>query len=226
MKSLFPNPKSIAFRDAATAAKWLLVHVGESHWAKHFSRNRNGGDSFRSAFGGMGSLNDLVLCQANHHVIRPHQEPIANELLLCLCAISYELCRGGQLSPDAAIDACGSMGNQLSGCRCRACGYALVSERSLLSLSAYYEARMAIRTGIERSDVPGAVMEAMERVEPTSGSARFRHHAEAAGINFSSDSGWVRPCPACGSEDTCVYRWDYDGRDFTEADNNLEINKR
>lgn len=64
----------------------LLEELGESHWAewlRHDSvlladSNPEGLDHFLSALGGMGSLNDLVICRVNGHRVDKTDESKIN----------------------------------------------------------------------------------------------------------------------------------------------------
>jgi hypothetical protein len=49
--------------------------------------------------------------------------------------------------------------------------------------------------------------------------------AQCSGIFYSEDDSWMRPCPRCKSDDTCVYRWkEYNDR-FIATDDNLPLRK-
>ncbi|HSM36235.1 MAG TPA: hypothetical protein VK837_07560 [Longimicrobiales bacterium] len=75
------------FEAALCAMHDLLVEVGESRWARWIDRDlelwRRSRDVVHhlSAYGGMGSLNDVVLCRDNAHSLSPRQEPWADMLL-------------------------------------------------------------------------------------------------------------------------------------------------
>ena len=72
------KPKTISFDDGKRVLEALLSDVGERHWADHVSRASAA--SFRGLLGGMGSLNDLVLCRANFHRVSDDDDPRANSL--------------------------------------------------------------------------------------------------------------------------------------------------
>ncbi len=69
------------------AMKRLLDAVGESHWAKWIDtdikvwRANCDVSHHLSAYGGMGSFNDIWICRANQHTLTEAQEPWANTLL-------------------------------------------------------------------------------------------------------------------------------------------------
>jgi hypothetical protein len=67
----------------------LLRDHGETHWLPWAMRCRNELETYDSAafdhvlgaFGGMGSLNDLLILTANGHAVRPGQEHSVNDRL-------------------------------------------------------------------------------------------------------------------------------------------------
>ena len=77
----------------------LLQGCGEQHWSSWLARDRtaiqgsdfSGVEHFLSAFGGMGSINDLVLHPSNGHRVRPSETDEINARLRRLLARSYEL---------------------------------------------------------------------------------------------------------------------------------------
>jgi len=221
---MFGRKKKISFSQAVEAAHWLLTTVGERNWVGHFAAHRNGQTAgFRSIFGGMGSFNDLVICRANNHLVEADQEPLANQLLRSLSSICYATSARGDLTSAEALGACGTIGHELQGWRCRDCGYGRISPADLNALAAYYDVAQAIEGGITSGSFLEGIQTVWERLDADDNQFRFRSTAERSGINFSDDKGWMRPCPYCGSDDTCVYRWDFDGRDFTPSSDNLAM---
>lgn len=67
----------------------LLRDHGETHWLGWVERCRSelamydaaAFDHVLGAFGGMGSLNDLLILGANDHVVRPDEESAVNDRL-------------------------------------------------------------------------------------------------------------------------------------------------
>lgn len=65
----------------------LLRQHGETHWLGWVMKCRRelatydaaAFDHVLGAFGGMGSLNDLLILAANGHVVRPEEEPAVND---------------------------------------------------------------------------------------------------------------------------------------------------
>lgn len=75
----------------------LLSGCGETHWAEWIQRDsekigrhqRHGLDSLLSTFGGMGSLNDVLVHPVNGHPIDPNEIDRVNEELGALRSAVY-----------------------------------------------------------------------------------------------------------------------------------------
>ncbi len=224
---MFGKKYKITFREAVVATHWLLSTVNENKWISHFASYRNGNtDGFTNVYGGMGSFNDLVLCKANNHRIENDKEPLANELLNCLSSIAYTAAGKGELTAHEAITACGNIGSELSGWRCRDCGYGELSPDSIYSFAAYYDVRQAIETGIKTESFLDSIKAVWNQFNSTEKVNRFRKAVKISEISLSQSTGWMRPCPKCQKEDTCVYRWDFNGRKFVPSQDNLAVKKR
>ena len=96
-----------AYEHALHATEGFLRRVGEQHWAnwlqEDFAAWRETGDvsHHRRAYGGMGSLNDVIICRMNQHQITSQQEPWANSLFQWLKAILFHLSEHPTKSPTA-----------------------------------------------------------------------------------------------------------------------------
>ena len=77
----------------------VLRRYGENKWAARleedlfFIRKRDayGAKRFRTHFGGMGSLQDLIVCPENGHAIAPENVANVNGELTTLLSKAYEL---------------------------------------------------------------------------------------------------------------------------------------
>jgi hypothetical protein len=80
------HPEIQALAELIEKAQALLTKHGEKHWASWLEQDtrriRNldlyGIEHFLSAFGGMGSINDLVLHPINGHLIQESETDAAN----------------------------------------------------------------------------------------------------------------------------------------------------
>jgi len=77
----------------------LLRSCSENHWANWLSKSAtllrrgqfNGIEHFEGAFGGMGSINDLVLTPINGHTIQESEVVFYNEKLLYHLSVAQDL---------------------------------------------------------------------------------------------------------------------------------------
>ncbi len=215
------KPKTISFADAQRVLATVLRDVRCNYWADQVSAAS--ANSFRSLLGGMGSLNDLIICHENHHEIAAEKEPLANELVCCLTSICSTASKEGQLTAEAAVVSCGTINLVLTGWRCLACGYAQITTRSARSLIAAVEVRKAIRDGIDQHSPADALLALWRSAEDLDIICNVAKKAQMSGIYQAEGDRWMRPCPSCGSDDTCAYRWRQDHDGFVPTYNNLPL---
>jgi len=215
------KPKTISFDDAQRVLVAVLNDVRCTDWADRLAGVAP--SSFPSILGGMGSFSDLIVCRENQHEVSSEREPLANELVSCLSSICYTSSREGDLTADAAIASCGTISLVLTGWRCLVCGHAQATSRGVRSLIAAIDVRRSIRDGIAQRTASDKLL-ALWRAPEDSDRVRFLvERARTSGIGYSESDSWMRPCAACGSDDTCVYRWRRDGDRFVPADDNLPL---
>jgi hypothetical protein len=209
------------FPQALEATKALLTAVGESQWADWVSsdlvewRESRGVAHHLSAYGGMGSFNDILICAANAHGVTPAQEPWADSLFQHLKSVCYALARnlGCDLDGQALLSSFGSAESLLNGSRCLACGYRETTVSQLESLLASRHLPRVVTQRILEGTLQEVVAEVLElRVPGVEGDRqRIRRLCDASGVPIVQRSSWMRPCPRCESEDTAVYRWQTNG---------------
>ena len=215
------KPKKIAFDDAKRVLDALLSEVGEQHWASQVGRSSS--SSFRGLLGGMGSLNDVIICRQNSHKVTDEDDPRANALLTAMIGVCYEASSRGPLLASDAARLCVGEGIVLSGSRCRQCGHSFMGSRSLLSHLA--TVRLAsVMADSSASDWPvGSLLAYWHTRESDQAVAALADRLRSAGIEYSPGDGWMRPCRACHSEDTCIYRWRITDTSIYPSDDNLTI---
>lgn len=79
----------------------LLRRYGENEWSARidddlfFLRKNDayGAQRFLTYFGGMGSLQDLMICPENGHPVSPSEASVVNQKLASLLSGAYELAR-------------------------------------------------------------------------------------------------------------------------------------
>jgi hypothetical protein len=223
---------SSQFAQTLAAIHALLVAVGETHWAKwietdiHEWHESEDVSHHLSAYGGMGSFNDVYICAANGHSVTHHQEPWANALFDHLKALSYTLAtnRGRDLHASKLVSVFDKSPRRMTGWRCLGCGHSEATNRELESFLAIRHLPEFLTQGL----MAGTLKESVEAVlslrapEVDLERERLRKLLRSAAIPIVDRSDWMRPCPKCGSEDPAVYRWIIDGG-VTPASDNLPI---
>lgn len=216
---VWSSSKGIAFADVKEILVEILKDVRCDNWADRVAAVTP--STFHSLLGGMGSFTDLVICRENHHVITTDREPLANELVSCLSRIAYASSQEGPVAADAAVELCGTLSLVLSGWRCLECGHGQITSRGVKSLNAAVEVRRAIKEGIAQGTPSASLLTLWRTADNSKGFQELIGRARSSDIDYSDSDEWMRPCPVCGSNDTCVYRWKDEGNRFVPAGGNL-----
>jgi hypothetical protein len=215
------------YLDALNAMHDLLGALGERHWRTWIARDIDEWESQKSvqhhlsAYGGMGSFNDLGF-----------EDVWLGTLFDDLKSACYHFAHHPTVKPNPRVleRSMGSTGFQLSGWRCLACGYGVVSHRDI----DYFIARRVIR---ERLLAEAGRMRLREFVASVARSRprdavltleRVADWANRSGLNIRDSNDWLRPCPCCGSDDTAVYRWllvEEGDQRFVPSHDNLALRK-
>lgn len=213
------------YPDALYAMHDLLGALGEQHWRSWIAQDidewetRKSVGHHLSAYGGMGSFNDIVFEDAWLGTLFDDLKSACNYFAHCPTA-----------KPDgrALERSMGSVGFELSGWRCLVCGYGVVSEQNI----DYFVARRVIRKLIlaeaTRTRLLGFVRSVVSERPSDSVFSRDNVAAwiTASGLHVREGNEWLRPCPSCGSADTAVYRWSLvneRGYRFVPSEDNLPL---
>lgn len=217
------------FGDAVSALIELLAAVGEKGWVAtledHRKTWRQSGDasSHRAIYGGMGSFNDVLICRQNNHHVTEEQEPFVGQLFNDLSSVCYALSQQQGFTADALRLKLGTAGSSMQGWRCRECGYGEVSRRDIDYYLAYRVVREAMIASAARGMLVDCVRQTLGLNFPEIAESRRKlsERLIASGIAVHDRKGWMKPCPECQSENTCVYRWIElkDGAFRPDADN-------
>jgi len=229
------------YEQALTAMERLLCAVNEKHWGdwvrEDLNRWRASSDTSHhlSAYGAMGSFNDVAICHG-YHKVNTAQEPWAIVLFEWLRAVCYYLAHhpheqfaapalarligrhesslaafvGGDKAPASMRGYVGS-DHSLGGWRCGACGHAEVSIRHI----DYYIAEDVIPRMVFDACEKGTLNEVVDTALSLDiqGLEESRRElvlaAEASGIVVRDKEGWMWECPKCGQQHSCVPRWKY-----------------
>lgn len=205
------------YKSTLNAMYKLLNDAGVKFWAEWILKDVEDWEESKlvehhlSAYGGMGSLNDVVICVQNNHKVKKEQEAWINTLLSSLKAISFYLAK----SPKDKININDIKKSlkynyvKIQGTRCLNCGY---SELSLSDIDNFIapkiiddeivDALMEDRLisfvdNVINLNLPQIIIE-REKIEKI---------ICESNISFTKLNRWMRPCPECGSDDTAVYRW-------------------
>ncbi len=164
-----------------------------------------------SAYGGMGSFNDVVICTENKHYISKIQEPWVNRLFDCLKSLCWCTAKSvnNQVSINDIKQNLGYKRSNIQGWRCLECGYSELNSTDIDSYIASYIIIDDIVSFIEQQDLKAVVEHIWCMDSPRIEQERqlIRSIAKGSNINISNRVGWLRPCPICKSDDTAVYRW-------------------
>ena len=240
-----PLPAEItSYEQALLATEGFLRRMGEEHWANWLQqdlaawRERRDVSHHRSAYGGMGSFNDVYICPANTHRLTNEQVPWANALFVWLKALLHYLSQrpterptasalrnavgsrvpslsafvGGERAPDSMRGfAAGRI--ELTGARCLACGYGELTQADIDSVIAGELVADLVFQACEHGTLPDAVDRVLKLDVPAVAEWRqqLRAAATASGIHLIDTDRSMRHCPKCQSDDTATYRWDFVG---------------
>jgi hypothetical protein len=249
------------YEHSLTAIKRLLDAVGETHWAEWIRtdieqwRSNHDTSHHLSAYGGMGSFNDIWICRANQHRITEDQEPWANILFQWLKSICHFLVQhpndsftaealsnavgrhdsalsafvGGDKAP-ASMREYANEDRKLQGWRCLRCGHSEASHRDIEFLVAQAVVPDMVFRSCELLTLDQLVDQTLACDINGMDNMRIKLAVavRASGISLNDRKGWMRPCPNCGKDDTAVCRWKLiinDGFRFEPSDDNLPLRK-
>ena len=203
----------------------LLGALQSTHWrdwiAKDIAEWQNSKSTRHhlSAYGGMGSFNDLAFT-----------DPWLDTLFGDLKSACNYFAHHPEDMPDISKlkSVMGETDFVLSGWRCFACGYCVVSHRDIERFIAHKVVREHILEEIDH----GHLLEFVRSVIQSPPSDRILSYTNVAewvahaGINIREADGWFRPCSNCNSEHTGAYRWSLsDSQEFIPSKSNLNIRK-
>jgi predicted nucleic-acid-binding Zn-ribbon protein len=214
----------MSYRNALEALHILLDGIGETHWRDWIAHDIVEWDAHRSAthhlsaYGGMGSLDDLYL-SATSYAIPPGKQPWVQALFEGLRSISYVLAKTpaslGAIETWLVRIGTWQRETRLQGWKCRACGYAEVTPEELETFVARHELRPAILDAFKRETLPDLARTLLAS-EPAPAPQRetIARTLDASGIEIRPREAWMRPCPKCGSGETEVNYWRLRGSRF------------
>ena len=214
----------------------LLDRCGDVAWRDsikhHLDLWRSSGESevHRTIYGGMGSFNDLVICEYNGHNVEPDQEPWVNTLLMYLQSLALEYSRKPTVLPDESKIMWSLRPDRviIQGWRCLRCGY---SEASPTDIDAYLcgrflKAKIAacFLTGDVEDIVDSCLKMEFEGLDEARALTASSLEAISAKVQPAED--WNEPCPKCNEHDKAVYSWEVDENNkISPCPDNLPLRK-
>ena len=211
----------VTYPEALKAMYLLLDTIGEEHWRDWIAEDlrewevSNSVEHHLSAYGGMGSFNDMAGPPSEVRGITKAQESLEHFLFCDLKSICYYLAKhvSRPVSVEGILRSMGTMESQLQGWRCLNCSYAEVSLYDIDFYIAEYIIRHGIIDAVKRSNLHGFVRDVITSGMPSMENERstVKDAVLRSGIKIGSGGGWTRPCPRCQSMDTVVYDWQQEG---------------
>lgn len=195
----------------------LLNETGVQFWADWILEDLDNWENNKSvwhhlsAYGGMGSFNDVVICVENNHKVTKQQETWVNHLLMSLQSLAYYLAKyeTSEINVDIIKEKLKYNYSKIQGSRCLACGYSELSESDIDN----FIAPKIISEVMIKALSEGRLIEFIDRVIDMNlpqiyiEREKIKIIIERSNINFTTLQRQMRPCPKCGSNDTAVYRW-------------------
>lgn len=223
----------------------LLDETGVGFWADwmlkdlDYWKNDKSVMHHLSAYGGMGSFNDVVICEENNHKVIKLQEAWVNNLLMGLKSVAYYLAKSekGEINFDILKEKLKYNYSKIQGSRCLACGYSELSESDVDN----FIAPKIINEEIVKALSEGGLIELIDKVihmnlpQIDFEREKIKRIINKSNISFTTLHRWMRPCPKCGSDDTAVYRWNRTKKKtmlmkeierFESSEDNLPLRKR
>lgn len=159
-----------AYEDALKAMYYLLERTGVRFWRDWIDEDLRHWETSKSvkhhlsAYGGMGSFNDVVICRMNNHKVTRQQEFWVNPLFADLKSICYYFAKNiGLPNSVASLEReMGSIGFSLQGWRCLKCCYGEVSPSDIESYIASHLVRRGILQALNESNLENFVKDVLD----------------------------------------------------------------
>jgi hypothetical protein len=247
------------FIHALTALEYLLDKAGENRWRDWLRQDidlwesKKGVSHHLSAYGAMGSINDVWICVQNKHNVTKAQEPWVNNLFEILKGLCFRLAHNPEIDEnikdvdsnryfpifsafknnfkenemDDATSQLSIITSQLHGWRCLKCGHAETSSYNIENYLAKALMPNLLNHAKNEKELKALVDSAFTIEFEGVDEARnqTRRMILDSEIKIIDREGWMRPCPKCGSDDTAVYRWELSKNNFNASKDNLPLKK-
>jgi len=244
------------YEESLQAMEFFLKEVGEEHWLKWIEKDLDEWVSKRSvthhlsAYGGMGSFNDVVICRANNYAIPDGADSWADPIFSWLKSLCFFFAKnpekdftleelkkeigyhdaslsafvGGENAPKSMRGLFGSK-QPIQGWRCLECGHGEVSDDNIN----YYIAQTIVPAHLLEACISNKLIPAVKDLlnlnidNLDDLTTSVNHSITKSLIDINNREGWMRSCPSCRSNDTAVYRWYYSEGKFVPGEDNLPV---
>ena len=205
----------------------LLKESGNDHWANwiqkdiHLWTTQKRVDNHLSAYGGMGSINDLSVGGSDTIGVWK------NKLFDTTKNLTWSFAKGKISTPPLEDKFYRNGSTEISGWRCRDCRHSRIDKSNIeLHLSTEFLPKLFVdyigqNKLIEILDLKTIV--ALDQiVEKRSAIQKLIQNAN---ITLTSGNEWLWTCPVCESKNVCVYRWQIIDNDtkLIESKDNLKM---
>ena len=215
------------YRNALYGLRAILLDAGHSHWADYISEdiyawdNSQSTSHHRRAYGGMGSLNDIVF------VTSALTDVWKNHVFESMRAVAFSFSHHATVDLDSMF--ANPFGFKLLGSICCTCKHSEVSALDVEEIVSLHTIGAIISQNLTEETV--LRLQNIESLRESLPASEVRKKIVdaiiKAGISFEPERrNRMKPCPVCSSDDTMVYRWDVNLRgaaDITAAKDNLPL---
>ena len=207
----------------------ILSESGDDHWANWIAKDINEWnenkkvDHHLSAFGGMGSINDLAVGGADMIGVWK------NRLFDIIKNLSWSLAKGKISKAPIDTEFYRFGNNEISGWRCQKCGHAKIDRVKIEDYLSTKFLPIIIVELIENNGLEKIIDldSIVNRNEINTLRELISKQIIGQGITLTNGNEWSWTCPECESKDVCGYRWTFNEKTniLTESKDNLKINK-
>lgn len=223
----------ILYPEILKILRTLLEKSDNTHWANWITQDIEEWNESKStkhhlsAYGGMGSINDLWV---GGNDIKGSWN---NEIFDHSKSLAYALAQRKGIGGSELVDiSTNRQRTVIQGWRCLECGYGEISEVGIESYIANKYVPILLRQKIESGDVHKIVdiskLTTEEQVVEHKKIVISAIKRSEIRLIEGADK-WMRPCPNCDSDNTAVYRWNFntnsDLGELTPSGDNLELKK-
>jgi hypothetical protein len=192
------------YRKALLLLKNLLHKSNYEHWENWIARDIKEWDDckstlhHKSAFGGMGSINDLSIGEDNKKGIWQ------NNMFLIIKDISWRFATHGTIEFPV------SSASVIEGTICSHCSYSAISELNIEQYISTKYLPSIISTLLPTEDYLELInfTALMNRPEINEQRQKLLSALKENTFNISETNEWPQTCPMCNNGNIYVYRWD------------------